>query len=303
MALGQQPQPQILRDIGVLVLVDQNVTEAVLVIGQHLGVGGEQRKVMQQQIAEVAGVERQQPRLILAVDIEHLAAREIAGVGRADLVGDQPPVLEPLDHRQHGARRPALVVDIGRRHQLFHEPRLVVGVEDGEIGLEPDNLGVAAQDACGQRVESADPEPLDRVADLPADAVAHLARRLVCERHGKQLAGPGAARDQNMREPGGQHAGLAGAGAGEHQQRPIDGLDRVALFVIQSGEIGRGRRHGRAFGGHGVGHRGIIPATPPRRAPVSSIATNHPPRIYQSRCGARDDCALSPRRAARIWCG
>src|SRR5207244_11732403 len=31
--LGQQPQPQILRDVGVLVLVDQQVAEAALVAG------------------------------------------------------------------------------------------------------------------------------------------------------------------------------------------------------------------------------------------------------------------------------
>ncbi len=36
-ALRQQPQPQILGDVGVLVLVDQDVTEAAMVVGQHVG--------------------------------------------------------------------------------------------------------------------------------------------------------------------------------------------------------------------------------------------------------------------------
>ena len=34
MALRQQPQPQILRDVGVLVLVDQQIAEAPLVVGE-----------------------------------------------------------------------------------------------------------------------------------------------------------------------------------------------------------------------------------------------------------------------------
>ena len=37
--LGQQPQPQVLGDVGVLVLVDQHVAEAVVVVGQHVRVG------------------------------------------------------------------------------------------------------------------------------------------------------------------------------------------------------------------------------------------------------------------------
>ena len=37
-ALRQQPQPQVLRDVGVLVLVDQDVAEAALVVGEHVRV-------------------------------------------------------------------------------------------------------------------------------------------------------------------------------------------------------------------------------------------------------------------------
>ncbi len=40
-----------------------------------------------------------------------------------------------------------------------------------------------------------------------------------------------------MGEAGGQHPGLAGAGAGEHQQRPVDGLDGRALLGVQAGEV------------------------------------------------------------------
>ena len=36
LALGQQPQPQILRDVGVLVFVDQHVVEAALIVGEHV---------------------------------------------------------------------------------------------------------------------------------------------------------------------------------------------------------------------------------------------------------------------------
>jgi hypothetical protein len=38
-ALGQQPQPQVLGDVGVLVLVDHHVLEAPLEVGQHVRIG------------------------------------------------------------------------------------------------------------------------------------------------------------------------------------------------------------------------------------------------------------------------
>ena len=40
--LRQEAQPEILGDIGVLVLVDQDVPEALVIGGEHLGSGGEQ---------------------------------------------------------------------------------------------------------------------------------------------------------------------------------------------------------------------------------------------------------------------
>jgi hypothetical protein len=46
-----------------------------------------------------------------------------------------------------------------------------------------------------------------------------------------------------MREAGGQHPRLAGARAGQHQHRTIDGLDRNALLGIEAGKmVGHGKR-------------------------------------------------------------
>ena len=74
--LRQQPQPQILRDVGVLILVDQDVFEALLVLAQHVRVLPEQADAFEQQIAEVGGVERLQPLLIGDVELLALAVGE-----------------------------------------------------------------------------------------------------------------------------------------------------------------------------------------------------------------------------------
>ena len=84
---------------------------------------------------------------------------------------------------------------IGGDDQLLQQPQLVVGVEDGEIGLEPDQLGVAAQHlarATEWKVPSQG-MPSTASADDPPDPLAHLARRLVGEGDGEDLGRPGAA--------------------------------------------------------------------------------------------------------------
>ena len=51
--------------------------------------------------------------------------------------------------------------------------------------------------------------------------------------------GPGAAGGEDVGDAHGEHAGLAGAGAGQHQHRAVERLDRQPLFRIEPGEIGR----------------------------------------------------------------
>ena len=77
-ALGQQAQPEILRDIAVLILVHQDVAELLLILGQDLRLLGEERQIVQQQIAEIAGVQIAQALLILAVEAE----RDAVGIIR-----------------------------------------------------------------------------------------------------------------------------------------------------------------------------------------------------------------------------
>ena len=146
-------------------------------------------------------------------------------------------------------RWPALLVEVGGGDQLLHQAQLVVGVEDGEIGLKPDQLGVAAEHPRGDRVEGAEPgHALDRAAGDRRDALLHLARGLVGEGHGEDLARPGAAGGDEVGEAGGQRRGLAGAGPGENQHRAFGGQHGLPLRRIEARQIGRLRAQGRGFG-------------------------------------------------------
>ena len=124
----------------------------------------------------------------------------------------------------------------------FKQADLVVGIEDGEAGLEADELGVAAQDLDADGVEGAEPRhALDGAADEIADALLHLARRLVGEGDGEDLPGEGAARGEDVGDARRQHARLAGAGAGQNQHRAVERFDRRTLLRVEAVEIGRRR--------------------------------------------------------------
>ena len=88
-ALGQQPQPQILRDIGVLVLVDQHVFEAALIVLQHVGMVLEDAQDFEQQVAEIGGVQHLQARLIFGIELAALAIGEAMRFAGRHSVGQQ----------------------------------------------------------------------------------------------------------------------------------------------------------------------------------------------------------------------
>ena len=56
--LGQQPKPEILRNVGVLIFVDKNISVEMLIFGNNIRVGGKQFQAMQQQIAKIGSVKR-----------------------------------------------------------------------------------------------------------------------------------------------------------------------------------------------------------------------------------------------------
>ena len=78
MDLRQPPQPEILGDVGVLVLVHQDRAKAALIVGENVGRGCEQAQAVQQKIAEIAGVQDLQALLVGGVELGRAAEAEIA---------------------------------------------------------------------------------------------------------------------------------------------------------------------------------------------------------------------------------
>ena len=237
MPLRQQPQPQVLDDVRILVLVHQDVPEPPVIIRQDVVVGPQHLDHMQQQVAKIRRVELLQPGLVGRIQHPGLPAREIPLLRRRHPVRRDPAILPPLDHPHQRRRSPPLRVDVRGLHYLLQQPQLVVRVQDREAARQPHQRGMAPQHPRAQRMERPEPQPLRRAVQQGADTLPHLPRRLVRERHCQHLARRRLALQQDVREPRRQHPGLARARAGQHQHRAVHGLHGIPLLGVQAGEV------------------------------------------------------------------
>ena len=240
--LGAELDDELVLDpVGVLVLVDQDVGEALAVVGQHLGVAAEQLGGLQEDVVEVHRPGPQQAGLVLAVDLGQLLLGEASG-----------PVVEVVDEDVVVLGRRDLGVDRAGRHLLGVEVEVaqhVAGEADG-VGLVvdrerrrvPEGLAVAAQDAHTGRVERRHPHLLRHRPDERRDPRLHLVGGLVGEGDGHDLERAHALLADQPGDAAREHSGLARTGAGEHEQGAAGVDDRLLLRRVQTVEQGIAER-------------------------------------------------------------
>ncbi|MDT4830740.1 hypothetical protein FQZ97_642150 [compost metagenome] len=266
-----------LQQVGVLVLVDQHVVEARADVrgqrglGDHLG-PVEQEVVVVEHVLLLLGLDvgaEQRLELGLPLGAPGKVVFQHGGQRRARVHAAR------VDRQAGALARKA--VDRGRQPQLVpHQPHEVFGVAavvDGEVLVQPDLRGVLAQQPRADAVEGAGPRQRRRAFRLQAQhARQHLARaalHFLCgaarEGEQQQPLRIDPARDQ-VRHAVRQRAGLARAGTGDHEQRPVVGADRSAHAVLDRRAlvvVERGERRGQALGlrlrggGKNGGRRGL----------------------------------------------
>ena len=150
-------------------------------------------------------------------------------------------------------------------HKLFQKAHLIILIDDGKTGFQADGLCMTAQDTRAQRVKGANPPAFGFPPQQHADTLLHFTRRPVGEGNGQRLPRACLALHQNMGKPRCQHPGLAGTCPGQHQNRPLDGLDGLALGLVQAIQIGgsslcRNQAFSYRFGGKvkRIGHSRYI---------------------------------------------
>jgi hypothetical protein len=198
---------------------------------------GQRRPPQQQQVVEVdEGV----PALVRDVAAEQPGKLpgELAAPGEAlrhhlgdrglgvhapgvDVGADLGPRCPPLDAHQ-------VVVGAQRIEHIRHVGR----VDHAERGRQRERLGVRPDDPVRDRVKRAAADPVTRARMPLRDPCQHVVGRAAGERQQQDPAGLDALRTQPG-GPGHQGPGLAGPGAGQHQQRPARVRRGLALLIVQ----------------------------------------------------------------------
>ena len=124
-------------------------------------------------------------------------------------------------------------LDVEHVRDVGSKVELVGLVEDREVLVEPDTLGVTADDGRSPGMERPEVDlGRRRLAEASGQPLAHLASRLRGERHAHDRARPLAVLDEPC-DALGQDAGLARTGGCEHEGiAPVE-LDGGALGVIE----------------------------------------------------------------------
>ena len=232
-SLGEQLQPAVLDGVRVLVLVDEHVAKRRRVAVAHLLEELQDVDGVDEQVVEVHRVHALQLALVDRVGVGdrllEVRADELAvGLGVAQLV------LRVGDLVVDGAGREALRVDAELVEAALDQPPRVGLVVDRELARVAQPVRLGAQHPRAGGVERHHPHRARAAAEQQLDALAHLLRGLVRERDREDLVRARHPRALEERDPVRQHARLAGARAGEDQQRPLAVRDRLALRRVEA---------------------------------------------------------------------
>ena len=231
--LGHKGDYLILKTVGVLILIHQDVAETVLVVFQHLGHIQEHPVGVEQQVVEVHGVVF--PELFLVSTVQG------GDILRSVYLREFPQKI----FRSHGvvlghayqAPQPVRINHFFRdacvSQALFGHGLRVRLVVYREGGLVPRIGGMYAKDPRAYRMEGAHPHVGCVWYIETLNPGTHLARCLVREGQSQDLVGPHTAVREQMGYPVDDRTGLAAAGSGQDKQGALSDLGGFALHWIQ----------------------------------------------------------------------
>ena len=203
----EMPDEHVLRAIGILILVDEDVLEPALVLLEFARIVAEQLHGEQQQVIEVDGVPAAELLPVFGIDVRDGLREGIHREGRV-LGRQHERVLRIGNGAVHAARRELLRVEAEALHDALHHRLRIILIIDREGRRAPDEMWRGAQHAGANGVECPDPHAHGRPPEQPTDPLLHLARGLVGERHRQDLAGVDAVVVDDARESRREHPRL-----------------------------------------------------------------------------------------------
>ena len=229
---GKQTDEGVLHIVGVLEFVDQNLAETLPVVFQQRRRFQQGFVRAQQNLGEIHQAGTLAADLVLLI---HLQLRPGVGIAHRNLNGGRSPagILLGIDPPHQLLRRKAGVVQLQIGDHALDHAQLIVGIEHLKAFRQRGILPVQAQQPVRDAVEGPDPHATCTVRQQCGDARAHFGSGFIGEGDRQNAVQRNI---EDLIEPTyavGQHAGLSGTGAGQHQIRARLGTDGLALRRIQ----------------------------------------------------------------------
>ena len=239
MGLRKAADDRVLRIVGVLILVHQNIAELLLVAGQHVGAVAQQDIGLQKQIIEVHRAVALAALAVDVVDVAEFGNLRLPVLGGVDRVGEvgagrHEAVLGVGDARSQHVGLVLLVRKVQLADDGFDEVLGVRGFVDRERIGEADPFGVLPQDARKDRVERAHADIAAAVVGQHLrDAFTHRLGGLVREGQGQDVERRHALLD-HVGDARGEHAGLARTGSRDDERGSVVVHDGIVLGGVQT---------------------------------------------------------------------
>ena len=232
-------EPSVLQLVGVLELVDQDVSKTALVVLTHRGVVAQHLVAAKHQFTKVHHALALALRFVQGVELDFFARLFVAcdHIARA-----QALFFAAADEVLHLLGRVAVGVDVVLLAQALDRRELVLGVEDLKGLRQTRQDVVGTQKTVAQAVEGADPHAAHIHRQHGREPRHHLFGGLVGEGHGQNTGRPHLRGLQQPRDAGRQHPGLARARTGQDQRRLGRQGHGGGLFGIEA--LGQGRSGG-----------------------------------------------------------
>ena len=231
----------ILREIGVLVLIDQDIPEAMLVFVEDLGVALQQFVGLEKQIIEIHGTRLETTQGVGFVEAVHIAAAV------RQVFADQVAVVFVFLRTQQVvfSTGDAVVDDVGLVQigielqlldQSFDQALAVVGIVDGEVAGVTDLGCFHPEDLGEDAVEGSHPNVARICTHYLLNPRPHFLGGLVGKSEGEDVEGVDALVHQ-MRNAVRKHPGFARSCTCYDHHRPFCTLHSCTLFLVQQVQI------------------------------------------------------------------
>ena len=230
------PDQLVLRAIGVLILIHQDVLKTPVVLLADFRGFIEELHGFQQQVVKVQGVRLPQLRLIKAEERGDFFHRIVLRL-LVHHLGRQAMILGVTDPREHAARRGDLLPQAQFLDAGLHQPLLIVFVINRKIAAIPQVVDVPPQHADAEGMESGNMRrarvQLHAAVQQLGHALLHLRRGFVGEGDRQDAFRWNCPGFNQVGNAVGDNARLAAARPRQDKQRPLGLFHRGALLDIE----------------------------------------------------------------------